>query len=211
MPRRRTTAALAVIGGFTLLFSGLTASAANAHGSMQDPVSRVYNCRLEGPENPRSDACRDAIARGGTQPVYDWMEVNIPNAAGRHRQLIPDGRLCSAGRAKYAAFDAARTDWVATDLPSGGTRTLTFHATAPHRGTYEFYLTRDGYNPALPLAWSDLEPTPLTTVTDPATWNGRWSTTVRLPNKSGRHMLFVIWQRSDSPEAFYSCSDVVFR
>lgn len=31
-----------------------------------------------------------------------------------------------------------------------------------------------------------------------------------MPAKSGRHLVYSIWQRSDSPEAFYTCSDVVF-
>merc|ERR1712062_750838 len=28
--------------------------------------------------------------------------------------------------------------------------------------------------------------------------------------KSGKHVIYAVWQRNDSPEAFYSCSDVVF-
>src|SRR5690606_21910120 len=36
-------------------------------------------------------------------------------------------------------------------------------------------------------------------------WNAR------LPSgKSGRHIIYTVWERSDSPETFYSCSDVVF-
>ncbi|MEV0473706.1 lytic polysaccharide monooxygenase, partial [Streptomyces prunicolor] len=31
-----------------------------------------------------------------------------------------------------------------------------------------------------------------------------------LPQRSGKQLLYAIWQRSDSPEAFYSCSDVSF-
>ncbi|MFD0344439.1 LAETG motif-containing sortase-dependent surface protein, partial [Streptomyces sp. NPDC127117] len=31
-----------------------------------------------------------------------------------------------------------------------------------------------------------------------------------VPARSGRHLIYSIWQRSDSPEAFYTCSDVVF-
>jgi chitin-binding protein len=31
-----------------------------------------------------------------------------------------------------------------------------------------------------------------------------------LPPRNGRHVVFVTWQRSDSPEAFYACSDVQF-
>ena len=35
--------------------------------------------------------------------------------------------------------------------------------------------------------------------------------TAQLPaNKSGRHIIYMVWQRSDSSETFYSCSDVVF-
>ncbi|HCT8842095.1 TPA: chitin-binding protein, partial [Pseudomonas aeruginosa] len=32
--------------------------AAHAHGSMETPPSRVYGCFLEGPENPKSAACK---------------------------------------------------------------------------------------------------------------------------------------------------------
>ncbi len=32
----------------------------------------------------------------------------------------------------------------------------------------------------------------------------------RPSGKSGRHIIYSIWQRSDSPEAFYNCVDVNF-
>src|SRR5206468_5906022 len=124
-----------------LLLGMLAIQPASAHGSMANPVSRVYACFLEGPEHPVSQVCKDAIAAGGTQPLYDWMEVNILNANGNHMSLIPDGHLCSANRDKYKAFDAARSDWAATNVSAGGF-TFTFRATAPHRGTFFLYLTR---------------------------------------------------------------------
>ncbi|MGW4801835.1 lytic polysaccharide monooxygenase, partial [Nonomuraea sp. NPDC004297] len=37
-----------------------------------------------------------------------------------------------------------------------------------------------------------------------------YTMTAKLPSRQGRHLIYAIWQRSDSPEAFYSCSDVVF-
>jgi chitin-binding protein len=190
----------------------LIAPAAQAHGSMQDPVSRIYHCRfLDNPEYPRNPACQAAIAIGGTQPVYDWNEVNIANAAGQHRQIIPDGRLCGAGRDKYWGFDQPRSDWPATMLVSGATKTFRFHATAPHRGAFELYVTRNGYRPALGLRWSDLEPVPFLRVVDPPLSGPAYVMTARLPaGKVGRHVIYAIWQRSDSPEAFYSCSDVIF-
>lgn len=71
-------------------------------------------------------------------------------------------------------------------------------------------MTKDGYDPAKPLKWSDLEPAPFAKVTDPGMQNGDYVFSGTVPNKSGRHLIYSIWQRSDSPEAFYTCSDVVF-
>ena len=47
---------------------------------MADPISRVYQVFLEGPEAPKSAAAKAAVALSGTQPFYDWNEVsqNIP-------------------------------------------------------------------------------------------------------------------------------------
>lgn len=171
MARRRRALAAVAIGAIPILASVALVSQVDAHGSMQSPVSRAYACFLEGPESPDSAACLAAVAAGGTQALYDWNEVNIADAAGRHRELIPDGRLCSANRDKYRGFDLARADWPATALPSGGTWTFAYRATAPHRGTFELYITRDGYDPARPLRWADLEL--FHTVTDPARTDGR--------------------------------------
>jgi predicted carbohydrate-binding protein with CBM5 and CBM33 domain len=208
MGRRRRALTVAAIGGTPALLCLALVGQAGAHGSMQSPVSRAYACFLEGPESPDSAACQAAVATGGTQALYDWNEINIADAAGRHRTLIPDGHLCSANRDKYRGFDLARADWPATALPSGGTWTFAYRATAPHRGTFELYLTRPGYNPAQPLRWADLEL--FHTATDPALTDGAYRMTARLPQRTGRHLVYSIWQRSDSPEAFYTCSDVTF-
>ncbi len=145
----------------------------------------------------------------GTQAFYDWNEVNIPDAAGRHRQIIPDGKLCSAGRDKYKGLDLPRTDWPATAMKAGP-HTFRYRATAPHKGTFELYLTKDGYDPSKPLTWSDLEPEPFAKATDPALEDGGYVIEGTVPKRSGRQLVYSIWQRSDSPEAFYSCSDVAF-
>ena len=49
-----------------------------------------------------------------------------------------------------------------------------------------------------------------TTATAKTSTTGYYEFSGTLPNKSGRHLLYKVWQRNDSPEAFYSCSDVVF-
>ncbi len=130
--------------------------------------------------------------------------------------IIPDGRLCGAGRDKYIGLDQARADWPVTILPAGGSPfTFRWSVTANHNvAKFHFFVTKDGYNPTVPLKWSDLEkfaefqnPT-LDAVAGldypvyqfPAT----------LPNKTGRHLIYMIWERQDSIEDFYSCSDVWF-
>ncbi|GHG54128.1 lytic polysaccharide monooxygenase [Streptomyces griseocarneus] len=209
MRMRHTALRISLLGLAPLTLTALAAGPAGAHGSMTDPVSRVSACFAEGPEHPRSAACKAMVAAGGTQPLYDWNEVNIGDAAGRHRQIIPDGKLCSAGRAKYKGLDLPRADWPGSKLASGK-HTFRYRATAPHRGTFELYITKDGYDPKKPLKWSDLEAKPFAKVTNPTLNAGSYVFGGTVPKKSGRHLIYSIWQRSDSPEAFYTCSDVDF-
>src|SRR5262245_13316643 len=100
MPIRRRVAAYAVVAAVPLALAGPAVLPAAAHGSMGDAVSRVAQCYAEGPENPRSAACKAAVAAGGTQALYDWNGVRIGDANGRHQALIPDGKLCSANNAE---------------------------------------------------------------------------------------------------------------
>ncbi|MBQ1121337.1 lytic polysaccharide monooxygenase [Streptomyces sp. B15] len=205
----RQAAGFVALGVVPLALTLATAAPAAAHGSMEDPVSRVSTCFAEGPESPKSAACKAAVAASGTQAFYDWNEVNIPDAAGKHRQIIPDGKLCSAGRDKYKGLDLPRADWPATAMKPGE-HTFEYKATAPHKGTFELYITKDGYDPAKPLKWSDLESEPFAKATDPTLRDGSYVIDGTVPKKSGRHLIYSIWQRSDSPEAFYTCSDVTF-
>ncbi|MFF0792474.1 lytic polysaccharide monooxygenase [Streptomyces spiralis] len=210
MPARRKAAALAALGLAPLSLTVLAAAPASPHGSMGDPVSRVSQCYAEGPESPRSAACGAAVAAGGTQALYDWNGIRIGDANGRHQELIPDGKLCSADNEEFKGLDLARADWPATAV-RGGSYTFKYRVTAPHKGTFTVYITKPGYAPAGPLAWADLDlEHPVATVTDPVASGGFYTFSGTLPERTGRQLLYAVWQRSDSPEAFYSCSDVAF-
>ncbi|MGW2470158.1 lytic polysaccharide monooxygenase auxiliary activity family 9 protein [Streptomyces bauhiniae] len=210
LPRLRAAATAAALGLAPLTLTVLAAAPASAHGSMGDPVSRVAQCFAEGPESPKSAACRAAVAAGGTQALYDWNGIRIGDAGGRHQELIPDGKLCSAGNDEFKGLDLARADWPATGVHSGA-YTFKYRVTAPHKGTFEVYATKPGYDPAKPLAWSDLDlADPVAKSTDPVATDGFYTFSGTLPDRTGRHLLYAVWQRSDSPEAFYSCSDVDF-
>ncbi|MFE0133145.1 lytic polysaccharide monooxygenase [Streptomyces sp. NPDC059037] len=209
MTASRKVAAIAAAGIAPLALTVLSAAPAAAHGSMTDPVSRVSACFQEGPEAPKSAACKAAVAASGAQAFYDWNGVNIANAAGKSKEIIPDGKLCSAGNDKYKGLDLPRADWPSSKLAAGN-HTFRYKGTAPHKGSFELYVTKDSYDPAKPLKWSDLEEKPFVKVTDPKMENGDYVFDGKVPAKSGRHLIYSIWQRSDSPEAFYTCSDVVF-
>ncbi|MDE3721727.1 lytic polysaccharide monooxygenase [Nocardiopsis sp. N85] len=203
----RSAAALAAA---PVLLAGLAAAPANAHGTLGNPISRVAACYQEGPEQVSSEMCVRLVQENGTQPLYDWHEVNLANADGRHREIIPDGELCSAGRDKYSALDHPGS-WRTTALPAGGSEfTFEYTAAVPHKGYIEYYVTRDGWDPNTPLAWGDLEPEPFAVHDRPVAENGIYSYATTLPEKSGEHLIYSIWQRTDSPEAFYTCSDVTF-
>ncbi|MFB6840885.1 lytic polysaccharide monooxygenase [Streptomyces sp. NPDC056361] len=205
---RRTSAVAATLSAAALV--ALTPTTAGAHGAVFNPVSRVAACYAEGPETPKSQVCKDLVADSGTQPLYDWNEVNIANADGQHQALIPDGKLCSANRAKYRALDWARTDWPATAVATGSFD-FKVRVTAPHSGTMTIYITKAGFDPTQPLKWSDLDATPVAVYnTTRTSTDGYYNFTGNLPARTGRHIVYQVWQRNDSPEAFYSCSDVTF-
>ncbi len=197
-----------------LMLVVLIGEIAYGHGSMETPVSRIYNCFLENPENPKSDACKAAVLEGGTQALYDWNGVNQANANDMHRSIIPDGKLCSGANELFKGMDLARNDWTSTKIApnKNGSFEFVFIATAPHSTDYfRFYVTKDGYNPLNPLAWSDLEDSPFCTITEVVLENGRYKMTCPFPQgKSGKHIIYSIWQRDDSTEAFYTCMDVEF-
>lgn len=179
------------------------AAEAQAHGTTLTPASRNYVCRyLDRASAPCAFAWETS-----PQALYDWMGVLISKADGRHQQLIPDGQLCSAGDRKFGALDRPTPAWLATELKPGR-QTFSWVLNAPHATKYyRFYLTKPGFDVSRPLRWSDLE-----LIHDsgprPAAKLERFS--VDVPARTGRHVLYAIWQRSDSPEAFYACSDVVF-
>ncbi len=199
----------------TLIFSMFILSGeALAHGTMETPVSRIYNCFLENPENPKSEACKAAVQAGGTQALYDWNGVNQGNANDRHKEIIPGGKLCSGGNELFKGMDLARGDWPSTMIApdENGKLDFVFRATAPHSTDYfRFYVTRDGYDPLRPLEWSELGSSPFCEITSVTLDNGRYKMTCPFPvGKSGKHVIYAIWQRDDSPEAFYTCMDVEF-
>ncbi len=206
------------------------AEALLAHGSIQTPASRIYKCRFEdNPENPQDPACAAAIEfAGNNQFVYDWAGIRQGDADGQHQEVVPDGQICAGGGPEYAGLDLPRDDWRATAIAPDGNGNFEFiyHASVPH-STRDmlFYVTRQGWDSSQPLTWEDLdlidEPgnpedpvdpfchlTSVTQETLPGVGEV-YRMVCPLPVRSGRHVIYHVWQRDDSPEAFYGCIDVI--
>ncbi|MGW1032887.1 lytic polysaccharide monooxygenase [Streptomyces antibioticus] len=211
MPRMTThrTAALAAAAVTPLLVNLWAAGPALAHGAPTDPVSRVYGCSPDGAQNGTA-ACRAAVAANGS-PFTAWDNLRVPNVNGRDRQTVPDGKLCSGGLPAYKGLDLARSDWPSTKVTPGGTLRMTYASTIPHTGTFKLYLTKQGYDPSRPLTWSDLPDRPFAEIKDPKLTNGAYRFGAQLPTgRTGRQVLYTIWQNTSTPDTYYSCSDVVF-
>jgi predicted carbohydrate-binding protein with CBM5 and CBM33 domain len=222
--KRLVTYAAAVVVAAT---AGILAAptTASAHGAMMAPGSRTYLCWKDGLNStgaiqPRNAACAAAVNQSGTTSLYNWFAVLRSDGGGRTSGFIPNGELCSGGTGgpyNFTGFNLARSDWPVTHLTSGASMRFDYNNWAKHPGTFYLYVTRDSWSPTRPLAWSDLEAQPFSQVVNPesiggpGTNDGRYSWTANLPSgKSGRHIIYSVWSRSDSAETFYGCSDVVF-
>jgi predicted carbohydrate-binding protein with CBM5 and CBM33 domain len=219
--RYAVAALLAITAGLLI-----APNAASAHGAMMMPGSRTYLCYLDahdpvtGQIVPHNAACAAAIAKSGSTSLYNWFAVLRSDGAGRVSGFLPDGSLCSGGTGgpyDFTGYNLARNDWPVTHLTSGSTVEIDYNDWAKHPGTFSLYITKDGYDPTKPLAWSDLDPTPFSQSTNPpanggpGSDTGHYYWTAKLPSgKTGNHLIYSVWSRSDSTETFYGCSDVVF-
>jgi predicted carbohydrate-binding protein with CBM5 and CBM33 domain len=217
---------VAVIAAASALAAGLltvvTPNAASAHGAAMMPGSRTYLCWVDGLDQtgqirPTNQACSAAVNQSGANSLYNWFSVLRSDAAGRKAGFVPDGQLCSGGNTGFSGYNLARNDWPLTHLTAGANMEFKYSNWAHHPGTFYFYVTKNSWSPNRPLAWSDLEETPFLTVTNPpqrgavGTNDGHYYFSGRLPSgKSGQHIIYSHWVRSDSQENFYGCSDVVF-
>jgi len=216
--------ATAVFTMLTVSITVLSGTPASAHGAAIIPGSRTFLCWEDGLTQtgeivPKNPACGSAVAQSGTTSLYNWFAVLRSDGGGRTSGFIPDGRLCSGGATvfDFEGFNLPRDDWPVTHLTSGADIQFRYNKWAAHPGSFREYITKDSWSPTRPLTWNDLEPAPFSNVTNPPSVGSPgnvesyyfWDAT--LPSgKTGRHLIYSVWTRSDSQETFYGCSDVVF-
>ncbi|BCJ46278.1 hypothetical protein GCM10010168_52290 [Actinoplanes ianthinogenes] len=199
-------------------------SPAAAHGNVIGPASRNYGCfqrwgdKFQAPEMATEDPMCYQAWQADPQAMWNWNGLFREGVAGNHQAAIPDGQLCSAGKTqngRYAAMDAIG-DWKATTVANSFT--LNLFDGARHGADYiRVYVTKPSYNPVTTaLKWSDLDLVKEVPNTPAAQWTEQLSNGVQmdipvsLSGRSGRAVVYTIWQASHLDQSYYFCSDVNF-
>jgi len=211
---KRFRAAAVLSAAAAMLFTGALPSA-SAHGNAVDPPSRNYGCwdrwgdDFQNPAMATEDPMCWQAWQADSNAMWNWNGLYRENVAGNHQAAIPDGQLCSAGRTqsgRYAAMDTVG-DWKAANKPRNFS--VNVYDQALHGGDYyRVYITRQGFNPVTQsLKWSDLELVASVGRTPP---QNNTVIPVNAGNRTGRHIVYTIWQASHLDQSYYFCSDVNF-
>jgi chitin-binding protein len=199
---------LAALTGAAAVAGLLPATPALAHGAPTSPISRSAACAGGGSKTGTA-ACKAALkANGGSFGSFD--DIRVPGVNGNDKKFVPDGELCGGGLDAFKGLDIARDDFPATSVTSGKTLAIKYRATIAHKGSFRVYITKPDYSPTTKLGWDDLVSKPLTDVTDPPLTGGAFQFSAKLPARTGRQILFIVWQTSNTPDTYYSCSDLAF-
>ncbi|MEO3806141.1 lytic polysaccharide monooxygenase auxiliary activity family 9 protein [Nonomuraea sp. B1E8] len=191
------------------------AQSASAHGSIINPASRNYGCWLRwgddhlNPAMQQEDPMCWQAWQDNPNAMWNWNGLYRNNVGGHHQAAVPDGQLCSGGRTeggRYNSLDAVG-EWKTT--PIGTDFQLHLYDQASHGADYfRVYVTRQGFNPATqPLTWGNLE---LVRETGRYAPSQNITFNASAPGRSGRHVVFTIWQASHMDQVYYICSDVTF-
>jgi predicted carbohydrate-binding protein with CBM5 and CBM33 domain len=207
----RRLAAAAVAAAAAAALAPLAAAVpAFAHGAPTTPISRTAACAAGGGTATGTAACQAALkANGGPFGTFD--NLRVPDVNGNDKKFVPDGELCSGGLDKFKGLDIARDDFPSTPVSAGQSLKIKYRATLPHAGSFRIYLTKQGFDPAKKLSWDDLG-NKVAEIKDPPLDDGSYGMSVKLPSdRTGRHILYIVWQTSSTADTYYSCSDVVFK
>lgn len=164
-----------------------------AHGYVTQPGSRAY--------------FGTAAAGNLNQNVgrAQWE----PQSIEALKNTFIDGKIASAGVTGFEPLDEqTATRWHKSQINTGSLN-VSWTLTAQHRtSTWDYYMTKPGWNPNEPLKFSDFER--IGQVNDNATVPPKLvSHTISVPqDRNGYHIILAVWNISDTVNAFYQVMDV---
>jgi predicted carbohydrate-binding protein with CBM5 and CBM33 domain len=221
--RRLLASALAGVVLAALTVTLLPAGAADAHGNVTGPASRNYGCferwgsKFQDPAMATEDPMCWQAWQADPAAMWNWNGLFREGVAGNHQGAIPDGQLCSAGHTQSGRYNALDKvgNWKATSI--GNNFSVRLFDGAKHGADYIWvYVTKPGFDPTTQaLKWSDLDRVAQIGNTPAAQWTQvtdgvQIDVPVSLSGRSGRAMVYTIWQASHLDQSYYFCSDVSF-
>ncbi|MFD8087339.1 lytic polysaccharide monooxygenase [Kitasatospora sp. NPDC059722] len=173
---------------------------AQSHGYISTPPSRAALCGAGGVPWDCGE--------------IQWEPQSVEGPKGFPSDGPADGTICAGGNGRFAELDDPHGGaWPTTQVTAGQSLTFTWSFTARHATSgFEYYLTRQGYDPSRPVTRADLDPTPFLTVPyDGSQVPQSVSHTATLPgDRTGHQVVVAVWDIADTGNAFYSCTDVQF-
>ncbi|MFI7487428.1 lytic polysaccharide monooxygenase [Micromonospora echinaurantiaca] len=214
---------LAVAAAAVLLLTTALANPVSAHGSVVDPASRNYGCWQRWGsdfQNPRM-ATEDPMCwqawQANPNAMWNWNGLFREGVAGNHQAAIPNGQLCSGGRTEGGRYNALDTVGAWKTTPVSNSFRVRLYDQASHGADYiRVYVTRQGFDALTePLGWDDLELVGQIGNTPASQWKPETSGVsieipANAPGRTGRHIVYTIWQASHLDQSYYLCSDVDF-
>ncbi len=207
--------ALTVLTVAGLLLAGALTGVADAHGSATDPPSRNYGCweRWGNDHLNPAMATQDPMCwqawRANPNAMWNWNGLYRENVRGNHQAAIPNGQLCSGGHAEGGRYNSLDTVGAWRTVNKDNRFTLTITDQARHGADYiRVYVTNQGFSPTTqPLGWNNLE---LVAESGRIGSAGQYQVAVNAGTRTGRHIVYTVWQASHLDQSYYFCSDVVF-
>ncbi|ARJ71235.1 hypothetical protein C5L17_000889 [Latilactobacillus sakei subsp. sakei] len=179
--------------------TALGAGQVSAHGYITSPGSRAYL----GSNAFTNDTGQKPLNTNVGQVQYEPQSIEAP------KNTFIDGKLASANISSFSNLDEqTSTRWHQNQVKSGAL-TIKWHLTAQHKtSTWDYYLTRPGWNPNQPLSILNFEK--ITSIDDQGKLPAKdVAQTINIPtDRSGYNVLLGVWNISDTANAFYQAVDL---
>lgn len=183
-------ATIIVFGLFGFAVPGL------AHGYVTSPGSRAYLGTSSG------GRLNQNVGRA------QWE----PQSIEAKKNTFIEGKIASAGVSGYEPLDdQSLSRWHKNSISSGNLN-ISWFLTAPHKtSTWDYYITKPGWNPNKPLKISDFEL--IKQIDDHGTLPSKVNNQqITIPNnRKGYNVILAVWNISDTVNAFYQVIDVTIR
>ncbi|CAO5177742.1 Chitin-binding protein [Frankia sp. AiPs1] len=183
------------------------------HGLVSEPASRA-SIYLAGWQSAGLESGKFFPATQGGQ-ADPFAPDDVRNDAPP-----PDGKIASAGLDYAVELDLPRSDWQKHTVAAGQPLPITWSFHAPHKTRrWNYFITREDWNPNIPLSRAQFEPQPFHQVQNSA--QPYWASDdlvpenptrheVVLPQRQGYHVLLSVWEVADTAKGFYQVIDLEF-